>query len=60
MQTPHEFDLQTYLEAQALDFLYLMDDMETLTHNVLKEYKEIVHNTIVNPHDTTEQGEKAV
>jgi hypothetical protein len=44
MPTPHECYLENYLEAQALDYLYLMDDMETFAHNILKEYTEKVQN----------------
>lgn len=52
--TNEHFSLDTYLEAQALDYLYLMEDMETFVHNIVEEYQEKVMPHSLHPIDTGE------
>lgn len=52
----HEFTLDTYLEAQALDYLYLLEDMETPLHKIVEEYTEYVMPREVSEDDTLREG----
>lgn len=54
---PHNFDLTTYLEAQALDYLYLMEDMDIPSHKMVEEYTEYVPPRVVSDDDTLREGE---
>lgn len=54
---PNEFTLDTYLEAQALDYLYLLEDMETHLHKMVEEYTEYVVPREVSTDDTLREGE---
>ncbi len=65
MTYDNDLVLEKYREAQGLDYLVFdlvneildgMDevaqDMETLSHNLLIEYKEVVSNTVLNPEES--------